>query len=76
MFDLIPLVHLQMKKLLFFYCLFACTLPSFGQAYQLMYSNRLALYTDPQGNLSVYKPDFVMALGSDTVMKNNSNLDY
>ncbi|MBK6838969.1 MAG: T9SS type A sorting domain-containing protein [Bacteroidetes bacterium] len=75
MFDLIPLVHLQMKKLLFFYCLFACTLPSFGQAYQLMYSNRLALYTDPQGNLSVYKPDFVMALGSDTVMKNYSHLD-
>lgn len=75
MFKLIPVVHLPMKKLLFLYCLFACTLPSFGQGYQLMYSNRIALYTDGQGNLSVYKPDFVLALGSDTVLKNYSHLD-
>ncbi len=40
-----------------------------------MYSNRIALYADAQGNCSVYKPDFVMVLGSDTVLKNYTHLD-
>ena len=75
MFNLTLRIHLPIKKLMCVFCLLACSLLSFGQAYQLMYSNRIAMYKDVQGNYSVYKPDFVLALGSDTVLKNYTHLD-
>lgn len=75
MFHLTLPIHLPIKKLICAFCLLACSSLSFGQTYQLMYSNRIALYKDVQGNYSVYKPDFVLALGSDTVLKNYTHLD-